>query len=92
MIVKILGILDILAGILFWIGSFFGFISPQVILIVAFYLIAKGAAFLISEHLMSALDVLSGIVIFASLSFAIPEIMVILITLYLLQKGIFSMF
>ena len=92
MIVKFLGILDILAGAFFWLFAFFNFIPESFILIAAFYLLAKGVAFLISKDVASILDIIAAIIFFLVLSFTLPGWLVIITTLYLVQKGVFSLF
>ena len=44
-----------------------------------------------SKDIASALDVISGIIILASTAYSVSEIVSILVILYLLQKGIFSL-
>jgi len=90
MIVKILGSLDILSAIIFWLFITFNIFQP-LILVIALYLIIKGALFLMSKDIASALDVISGIIILASTAYSVSEIVSILVILYLLQKGIFSL-
>jgi len=92
MIVKILGILDILAAILFWLSAIFHIIPSSLILLFAFILLAKGIFFLISEHFASVIDVFIALIMFASLSFHIPQVIVIVLSLILLQKGVASLF
>lgn len=91
MIIKILGILDILTALLFWLSAFFHIIPEKILLIVAFYLLAKGIFFIISRDIASILDVISAGIIFISLNFTLPAIVVILVALFLLQKGILSL-
>jgi hypothetical protein len=91
MIVKILGILDILSAVLFWLFGLFHIIPSSVILIIAFYLLIKGIIFLISLDTASILDVIVSIILFISLSFVLPNIIVFLVAFYLIQKGIFSL-
>lgn len=91
MIVKILGIMDLLAGIFFWIFALFGIIPSSIISFFALYLVIKAIIFLISEHFASALDLISGIIMFSSLAFNLPDFIAIIISLYLVQKGIFSL-
>ncbi len=91
MIVKVLGIIDILAAVLFWLFAFFNIIPSTIVLILAIILLAKGLIFIISDHFASILDILSAILIFISLSFPMPKIITIIITIYLLQKGILSL-
>lgn len=92
MIVKILGILDIITALLFWLSAIFHVIPSSLILFLAFILLAKGIFFVISEHVASIIDILIAAVMFLSLSFQIPQMIVIIITLILLQKGVFSLF
>lgn len=92
MIVKILGVFDILAAILFWLFAFFHIIPASLITLVALYLLAKGLIFLISLDIASIIDVIVSVIIFISLAVQIPHIIVFLITLYLLQKGVISFF
>jgi len=92
MVVKILGILDIIAGASFWLFSFFSIIPESFILLCALYLIAKGIIFVTSLNAASILDIISGIIILLALAVSLPTIIPVLVTLYLLPKGIFSLF
>jgi hypothetical protein len=92
MIVKILGILDLLAAIFFWVFGLFGIIPQSIIFAFAFYLLIKGTIFLITaERFASILDIACGVIMFLAISFSMPEIVTILVALYLVQKGIFSL-
>ncbi|MBU3913370.1 MAG: hypothetical protein KKE50_04715 [Nanoarchaeota archaeon] len=92
MIVKILGIFDMLAALLFWVFGIFGIIPSNLILILAVYLLVKGLIFVISADVASVIDILVSLIMFLSLSFHIPQIIVITATLILIQKGAFSLF
>lgn len=91
MIVKILGIIDIILALLFWVSSFFHIIPNTVILAGAIYLLAKGIIFLMSEQIASVLDVIIAVAMILSLSFALPSFLVIILVLLLLQKGVVSL-
>jgi len=91
MLVKILGIIDILAGILFWIFFFFHIIPQNVILLFAIFLLAKGAIFLASSDIASIIDIACAGIILVSLNLALPGFIIILISLFLLQKGVLSL-
>ena len=91
MIIKILGILDILAGALFWASTSFDINIKSILIFFALYLIIKGTIFLISKDIASALDVISGILIYASVSYNLPAFVDVIVSLFLLQKGIFSL-
>jgi len=90
-IAKILGIFDILTAIIFWVFGFFN-IGRGIILFFAVYLLVKGAIFLVSQDIASIGDVVCSIIIFASLGFTMPKLVVSVVSLFLLQKGIFSLF
>ena len=91
MIIKILGVLDILAGLIFWIFAFFGIIPNSLLVLFAFYLLVKGAVFLFSKDIASIIDVGIAFTIFLSLSFVVPKFIIIIISLYLIQKGVLSL-
>lgn len=91
MIIKLLGILDIISGMLFWLDGFFKIIPDSVIMFLVFYLIIKGLIFIISKDIASILDIISGVIIYFSLSYVLPAFIIIIVTLFLLQKGILSL-
>lgn len=91
MIVKLLGLLDILIAVCFWLFGFFNILPGNFMMILAFILLAKGLFFLISMDIASMIDIAVSVLIFISLNFHLPKIVVALIVIYLLQKGIFSM-
>ena len=91
MIVKILGILDIFAGFSFWLNGFFHLFPESFMMAIVFYLIIKGLIFVISKDIASILDIVSGIVIYFSLTYTLPGFVIIIITFFLLQKGIVSL-
>ena len=94
MIVKILGILDIFIGICFWLFGIFHIISSKFILVLGFFLLVKGIIFVTSLNIVSVLDIISSLIIITASASEIvmPNIVVIIVTLFLLQKGILSMF
>ncbi len=91
MIVKILGILDIIAGFSFWLNGFFHLFPDSFMMAIVIYLIVKGVLFIISKDIASVLDIISGIVIYLSLNVVLPGFVIIIVTFFLLQKGIFSL-
>ena len=91
MIIKILGVLDILSGFLFWLNGFFNILPDSLMMIIVFYLIIKGLVFVFSKDIASMLDVGSGIVIYLSITFSLPGIIIFLVAFFLLQKGILSL-
>lgn len=91
MIIKILGLLDIITAFSFWLFAFFGIFPRSLIIFFAFYLLIKGVIFLMSADIASILDIISAGIIFLSLSFAMPKFIVIITVLFLIQKGLFSL-
>jgi len=90
MIIKALGLIDILAGIGFWLFGVFG-ILEGVILILGLVLLCKGIVFSVSGDAISVLDIVFGLVMVVGVSIHLPIFVVIIASLFLLQKGIFSM-
>jgi hypothetical protein len=91
MIIKILGILDIFIAIVFWLFGMFNIIPSQFILLLGMILLVKGLIFITGLSITSFLDILSGILILTATAINMPHLVVVLISLFLLQKGIFSL-
>ena len=91
MIIKILGILDIFVALVFWVFGIFHIIPKSFILILGLFLLVKGLVFSIKINVTSTLDVISAIIIISSTSVPMPRFIVIIVTLFLLQKGAFSL-
>jgi len=91
MIIKILGILDIFVGIIFWLFGVFGIIPKSFILLIGIILLVKGLIFSIKPNITSILDVISAILIISATSITFPFIVIFLVSLFLLQKGVFSL-
>jgi hypothetical protein len=92
MIIKLLGILDIIIALSFWLFGIFSIIPKSFILLLGFVLLIKGALFSIKINVTSILDVICALVIISAPSVKMPLIIVIIISLFLLQKGVFSLF
>ncbi|MDO8516829.1 MAG: hypothetical protein Q7S33_01780 [Nanoarchaeota archaeon] len=91
MIVKFLGTIDILTAISFWLFISYNLIPQAFIVFFAVILLIKGVSFLILKDIASLLDVISSLVILASLNFSIPMLLSTLVIFYLIQKGVFSL-
>lgn len=92
MIVKILGVLDILVAISFWIfGIFHLSFMSTFILILGFYLLIKGIAFATTLNIVSVIDIVCSLIIIGSTTYFMPIVVVIIVSLFILQKGIFSL-
>jgi len=90
MILKILGTLDILAAFFLWASHMFPIIPQQILIFAVFYLIIKGVMFLSLGNFISALDIISGIIIYFSLIYSLPGFVIFLVAVFLIQKGIIS--
>lgn len=92
MIVKILGVLDIFVAICFWIfGVFHLGILSGFILVLGLFLLVKGIAFgATSLNIVSIIDIICAIIIIAATAVAMPVVIVVIVSLFILQKGIFS--
>ncbi|MDP3026123.1 MAG: hypothetical protein Q8N63_00310 [Nanoarchaeota archaeon] len=91
MIIKVLGILDLFVGSVFWLFGIFHIIPSSFVLVLGLFLLAKGIVFITGLSITSFLDIISSIIIITATSVAMPKIVVILIAIFLIQKGIFSM-
>ena len=91
MLVKILGILDIFIAVCFWLFGVLNIFNKGFILALGLILLAKGLVFVIGLNIMSILDIICGGLIILATFVTFPHIVVILMVLFLLQKGIFSM-
>jgi hypothetical protein len=88
----ILGIVDLFIAGVFALKLIFNFaFLDNIILSGGIYLLIKGAIFLMSLDFASVLDVLSGIVLISAYFFEIPFVIGIIVIVFLVQKGIFSL-
>lgn len=94
-IIKLLGIMDIFIAIVFWIFGIFRLqdntLMMSFIMLLGFVILVKGVAFVISADIASILDIVCGLIIIGSTAVIMPKVVVIIVALFLLQKGIFSM-
>ncbi len=91
MLVKLLGILDIFVAICFWLFGVLHWLPERFILILGIILLVKGLIFIAGFSIASLLDIILGIVIAIASSVTLPHVAIVLIALFILQKGIFSM-
>ncbi len=61
------------------------------VLLLGLFLLVKGIVFITQLSLASILDIISSIAIITASSFELPVIVVVIVSLFLLQKGIFSL-
>jgi hypothetical protein len=91
-IILTLGTIDIFAAIFFWIYGLFGIIPSSFIFLFAFFLLMKGVVFMIAKDFASIGDFVCSILMFLTIYVNMPDFIIILVSLFLLQKGIFSWF
>ena len=87
-----MGILDIIVAIIFFISAKTSFIPVAIIWVIGLYLIIKGIGFAFLLDVASILDVIAGIIIIIALFVTIHPIIFYIVIIFLLQKGIFSLF
>lgn len=96
MVIKILGAIDLVIGIIFWIQgiviSVFGaHLFPEIFIsFLGMVLLAKGLIFLIGLDVMSFIDVICAAVIMLSPSVKMPFVIYTMVSIFLIQKGVFS--
>lgn len=90
MIIKILGLFDIFVAACFWLFGIWGLIPANFILLLGLFLLAKGVVFSTKLNVVSVLDIVSSVIIILSASNPMPNFVITLVALFLLQKGIFS--
>ena len=89
MLVKILGVFDLLAAGLLFALSFSLSIPHSIIIFFIIILFAKGA-FILTKSIASAFDLFAAVILLLSLYFTIPKIVLIIAAILLLQKGFLS--
>jgi hypothetical protein len=92
MIVKILGVLDIFIGLCFWLFGIFNIIPESFILILGLFLLVKGVVFITGLSVTSFLDIICAVIIIVASSVNMPNLVVIFVAIFLIQKGVFSLF
>ena len=90
-VVKFLGVLDLIAAMVFWMFGVLGLLPKGLVTFFAFYLLIKGVVFLISADIASILDIVCSVIMFIAVNSGMPKLIVIIVTLFLLQKGLFSL-
>ena len=90
---KILGTIDLLTAILFWIFMVFDITGlTQIITFLGIFILVKGIVFATTADMASVLDIISALIIITGSAFNMHIIIVIIVAIYLAQKGLFSWF
>jgi hypothetical protein len=91
--IKILGTIDLITAILFWVFAVFNLVGlTQIITFLGIFLLVKGIVFATTADIASALDIISALIIITASSFNVHILFVIVVAIYLAQKGLFSWF
>lgn len=88
--VGFLGNIDLTLGILLLVRSIYGIIPMGLILFLVILLFLKAFTFVWGGDVASILDVISSVAVFASVSVEIPSFVFVVISIYLIQKGLLS--
>lgn len=91
MFVKFLGIIDLFVGVSYLIIFYSNNIQNSFILIIGIILLLKGLIFISSLNFASIMDAFLGLIIIISSSINMPIWIVLPVSIFLVQKGIFSM-
>lgn len=92
MIIKLFGVFDILTGLIFWLFAIFNIDSfSSFVLLLGMILLVKGFAFGFNFNIASVLDIISSFIIIYASTNEISNIIVIIVSIFLLQKGVFSL-
>ena len=86
--IKLLGFFDIIASIILFAPAFNMHFPDNLALFFAVYLIIKGLIFI--KSWVSIVDITAAITLLLSMNIDLPRAMAVIISLLLLQKGIFS--
>jgi len=91
MIIKVLGVMDIFIALVFWIFGIFHIVPDNFVMILGLFLLVKGIIFLTGLSVASIFDILSAGLIILATYITMPKFIVIIVSLYLIQKGVFSL-
>jgi hypothetical protein len=94
MLIKFLGITDIIIAILFTINANLDradWFPEKIIFWAGIFLLVKGILFVLTLDIASVLDILCAVVMLLSLIFNMPLIISAIVIIILLQKGLFSL-
>jgi len=87
-----LGNVDLIAGILLLMSSFYGIILVGLAAFLMIFVFLKALVFVWGGDIASLLDIFSSVIVFSSLVIDIPSFILIGISVYLIQKGVLSFF
>ena len=88
MLVKILGLIDLIIGIILVFGII-EYLQNAFLMILGLILLAKSSLGMLKDF-ASWVDFIGGLVFFISVIISVPPIVSLIIGLFILQKGLFS--
>lgn len=88
--IKFFGALDITASIFLLLAAFSIILPWQIYTAFGVYLVLKGILFI--KNFISIIDIICGILLFAVMQFTLPQAVLVIAAILLLQKGVLSMF
>ena len=91
MIVYLLAFFDLITAVVIWTHIYFGFFSPELVFIHAFYVFIKGVAFAKWDFVSRIDAVLGFYAILLSLQVISIEIMTLVTIIWLFQKSMFTL-
>ena len=90
--IAFLGYVDLILGVLLLIRSVYGIIPVALLVFLAMILFLKAFVFVWGGDVASMMDIISAMIIFSYAVIAMPAFIGIGISIYLIQKGVFSFF
>lgn len=90
MILKFLGILDIISGIIFLLSGIIGNFQQNIVLFFGVLILIKGLIFISDLNINSIIDSIIGIMMVLSSHVGWGLFIIIIASLFLIQKGVFS--
>jgi hypothetical protein len=90
--VGFLGNIDLILGVLLITRVLYEIIPLDLILFLTIIFLLKALLFVWGGDIASVIDILSSVVIFSLIVIEIPLIIIVIISIYLIQKGILSFF
>jgi hypothetical protein len=90
--VQFLGNVDLLLGILLLLNALSGFVPHFLLSFLAIILLGKGLVYIWGKDFASLIDIILAVAIIYSDVAMVPKVMLIAGSIYLIQKGMFSLF
>ncbi len=89
MLVKILGVVDLLAAILIFLISWSVSLPSTLVWVFIIILLLKGL-FILGGDIASGFDLITGVILILCLYFTIPRVILLILGFFIFQKGFLS--